>query len=238
MKKLPVAVPAITLAAALSLTACGSAKAPVAKPAVTVTHTVTAKPAPAMTTHSAKPKPVQTTPTPAPTAAAALPTVSTDWAMDSSAFVVEPSQIGTSADGTGDMTGITWSSWTASNAEGSGSIALDNGVPNMAQGTVVNVPVSIALSAPVNGSFTAMTVTDHAGNENTYSFGGSSTYGLGVDDPAPSAAPAATPSPASANSPAAGAPSCTTIAGYYPGGQPGHLNSTGFCVMDGENGNT
>ena len=83
-----------------------------------------------------------------------------------------------------------------------------------------------------------MTVADNAGNENTYSFnGGSSTYGLGVNDPAP-AAPAATPSPASANSPAAGAPSCITIAGYYPGGQPGHLNSTGFCVMDGMNGNT
>jgi 2-oxoglutarate dehydrogenase E2 component (dihydrolipoamide succinyltransferase) len=45
-----------TLALIGGLAACGTAKAPVAKPAVTVTQTVTAKPAPA--THSAKPKPV------------------------------------------------------------------------------------------------------------------------------------------------------------------------------------
>jgi len=231
-KKL-IAVPALTLAAGLGLTACGSGKAPVAKPAVTVTRTVSAKPAPVKTTHPAKPKPVPTTPTLTPTPSAALPTVPTNSGTDPSQVAVEPSTIDTSADGTGDITGITWSSWTASSAEGSGSIALDNGVPNMAQGTVVNVPVSIALSAPANGSFTAMTVADSSGNTNIYSFnGGSDTYGLGVDDPAP-AAPVT-----SANSPAPGAPGCTTIAGYYPGGQPGHLNSSGFCVMDGENGNS
>ena len=63
---------------------------------------------------------------------------------------------------------------------------MDNGVPNMAQGTIVNVWVAIALSAPSNdNNFTTMTVTDSAGNKNTYSFGGdgSNTYGLGVDDP-------------------------------------------------------
>lgn len=89
----------------------------------------------------------------------------------------------------------------------------------MAQGTVVNVPVSITLSHPANGSFTAMTVTDRAGNANIYSFipGGNDTYGLSVDEAPASPAPAAT-TPASANSPAAGGPSCTTIAGYYPGG--------------------
>jgi hypothetical protein len=57
---------------------------------------------------------------------------------------------------------------------------------------------------------------------------------------APATAPAspAAATPASANSPAAGAPSCTTVSGYYPGGEPGHFNSSGFCVMDGANGNT
>jgi hypothetical protein len=62
----------------------------------------------------------------------------------------------------------------------------------MAQGTIVNVPVSIALSAPVSDRFTAMTLADSAGNTNIYSFnGGNDTDGLGVDDPAPAAAPAA-----------------------------------------------
>ncbi len=98
---------------------------------------------------------------------------------------MEPSTIGTAADGNGEITGITWSSWTASNAEGSGSIDLNNCAPNCAQGTRINVPVAIGLTNPINGSFTAMAVTDSAGNENTYNIGGSgNTYGLSVDDPA------------------------------------------------------
>jgi hypothetical protein len=123
MKKLLVAVPAITLAAALSLVACGSVKAPVAKPAVT--HAVTAKPAQAKITHSAKPKPVHTTPAPAPTQAAVLPTVSTNSAIDG-AQAVKPSMIDLSADGNGDLNGLTWSSWTAYGAEGSGSFNVNS----------------------------------------------------------------------------------------------------------------
>ena len=96
----------------------------------------------------------------------------------------------------------------------------------MAQGTMVNVPVSIALSAPVNGNFTAITVTDSAGNQNTCTLGGNRTYWLGVDDPTPAAAP----SPASGNSPAPGAPSCTTVNGYYPGGMAGHVAPSGECA--------
>ena len=46
----------------------------------------------------------------------------------------------------------------------------------MAQGTIVNVPVSIGLTDPVNGSFTAMAVADSSGNENTYSIGGAATH--------------------------------------------------------------
>jgi hypothetical protein len=60
-----VAIPALTLAAGLSLAACGSAKAPAAAP--TVTHTVTAPaaaPKPSATTAPTTPAP--TTPAPAP----------------------------------------------------------------------------------------------------------------------------------------------------------------------------
>jgi hypothetical protein len=41
-------------------------------------------------------------------------------------------------------------------------------------GTTVNVPVSVALSAPTSGSspyFTAITLTDSSGNRNTYAAG-------------------------------------------------------------------
>jgi hypothetical protein len=49
--------------------------------------------------------------------------------------------------------------------------------------------------------------------------------------PTPTEAPAA---PAPAPLPSPGWAPCTTIAGMYPGGLPGHINpSDGFCVMDG-----
>ena len=65
------AIPAIALAAGLSLTACGSAKAPAAAPAVT--HTVTAPaatPKPAATTAPATPAPAKTVYVQAPAAPA------------------------------------------------------------------------------------------------------------------------------------------------------------------------
>jgi hypothetical protein len=241
-----VAIPAIALAAGLSLAACGSqAAAPhaIAKPKPVVTVTVTAKPAPVKTAHHA-PKPVVTAPAPAPTQAAALPTVLTNSGISTTDKAVEPSTISTSADGTGIISGITWSSWTAYSAEGSGSISLDNGVPNMAQGIIVNVPVSVALSAPTNGGFTAMTVTDHAGNSNVYNLasdgGGGATDGLNADDPA-TPAPVSTPTPNNdqngSNNPPPGAPSCTTVNGNFSGGLPGHVAPSGECLPDGANGN-
>lgn len=186
-KKIFAGISALALIGGLA--ACSSVTT--ARPAVTVTHTVTvtvtAKPAPAKT-HSARPK-VNATPAVSP----ALPrpdqaqvSVPDQSGIDPAKRAVEPSAISTSADGNGGITGITWSSWTAYSAEGSGSISLNNCDPNCAPGTRVSVPVSIALSSPVNGSFTVMTVKDHAGNADTYNFSsGTNTYGLGVDDPAP-----------------------------------------------------
>lgn len=161
----------------LTMPACAAQ----ATPAPIVTRTVRAKPAPA------KPKPVHT-PAATPTPAAALSTVKIDSGVDQATRAAEPSAINTSADGNDALTGITWSSWTAHSAEGSGSINVNSCQPNCAQGAAVNVRVSIALSAPVNGIFSAMTVTDHAGNTNTYSpNGGSDTYGLSTADKAPAA---------------------------------------------------
>ncbi len=162
-----IAVPAVALAAGLSLAACGSVKAPAAAPAAT--HSVAGaltKPAPAKTTPAAA--------IPAPTQAAALPKVATNNAITPGAQAVEPSAIYFSADGNGDLTRIIWSSWTAHSAEGSGSINVNNCQPDCAVGTTVNVPVSVALSAPTSGSssyFTAITLTDSSGKRNTYAAG-------------------------------------------------------------------
>ena len=53
--------------------------------------------------------------------------------------------------------------------------------------------------------------------------------------PQPSASSAPQPSTSFQGDPTAGSgtgPACTTIAGYFPGGLPGHEDATGFCVPD------
>jgi hypothetical protein len=167
-----IAIPAIALAAGLSLAACGSVKGHAALPAVTHTG-VTAPAAPLATTAPPTAKP-----------APALPTVSTDNAIDPAVQAVKPSTIDLSADGNGDLNGLTWSSWTAYSAEGSGSFNVNNCQPNCAEGTTVDVTVSVALSAPTSGSrpyFTAMTLTDSSGNTNTYAAGSNGSLSVVSD---------------------------------------------------------
>lgn len=178
-----IAIPVIALTAGLGVAACSSAKAP----ALGLDHTPTASAtAPATkTAHSANPKPVETTPAaaPAPIKAAALPTVPTNSAIDGTQAVA-PSTIDLSADGNGDLNGLTWSSWTAYSAKGSGSFNVNNCKPNCAQGTTVDVTVSVALSAPTSGSspyFTLMTLTDSSGNTNTYAAGANGSLNVVSD---------------------------------------------------------
>jgi hypothetical protein len=168
-----IAIPAIALTAGLGFAACDSVKAP----ALGLNHTLTAP--------AATPRPVATTPAaaPAPIQASALPTVSTDSTIEG-AQAVEPATIDLSADGNGDLNGLTWSSWTAHNAEGSGSFNVNNCQPNCAEGTTVYVTVSVALSAPTSGSspyFTAMTLIDSSGNTNTYAAGSNGSLSVVSD---------------------------------------------------------
>jgi hypothetical protein len=49
----------------------------------------------------------------------------------------------------------------------------------------------------------------------------------------PAPAPASRPLPVTDPQPGSGTgTACTSIAGYYPGGLPGHQDSRGFCVPD------
>ena len=120
--------------------------------------------------------PVHTTATApaAPTAqsapAGALPTVSGVTNSPSNPQV-RPSTILLFADGSFALEKITWSSWTATGASGSGTLYVSNGNPSMATGAKSYIPVSIVLSAPVSGSkpyFTRMVVTDSAGRTDTF----------------------------------------------------------------------
>jgi hypothetical protein len=72
---------------------------------------------------------------------------------------VRPTEIGYSGDATNVVTGITWSSWTATGATGTGTSDLDSCNPSCAAAPLDDVTATVTLSDPVNGRFTQMTET-------------------------------------------------------------------------------
>jgi serine/threonine protein kinase len=72
---------------------------------------------------------------------------------------MRPTEIAYSGDATNVVTGLTWSSWTASGATGTGTSDIDSCVPSCAAASPDNVSTTITLSDPVNGQFTRMTET-------------------------------------------------------------------------------
>ncbi len=85
---------------------------------------------------------------------------------------MKPTEIAYSGDGTNVVTGITWTSWTATGATGTGTSDIDSCVPNCAQAPPDNVTTTITLSAPVSGDFTQMTETRN-GSTTPYTYPGS-----------------------------------------------------------------
>jgi serine/threonine protein kinase len=82
---------------------------------------------------------------------------------------MKPNEIAYSGDATNVVTGIQWSSWTATGASGQGTSDIDSCNPNCAQASPSLVPTTVALSAPVNGRFTKMTETRN-GFTSTYTY--------------------------------------------------------------------
>jgi hypothetical protein len=72
---------------------------------------------------------------------------------------IKPTQIYFSGDATLSIRQITWSSWNASGATGSGSWYLETCLPNCAQGPVTKYPATLTLSAVQHGWFTVLAVT-------------------------------------------------------------------------------
>ncbi len=58
----------------------------------------------------------------------------------------EPTQIVTSADGSGYVKYLTWSGWATPTAHGTGVLEVDNCTPNCAEGTYSGYPAAITLS--------------------------------------------------------------------------------------------
>jgi hypothetical protein len=70
-----------------------------------------------------------------------LPVVSCNGEMRT-----EPPMIEVSGDGSGFVAGITWSAWGTAEAQGAGTLKVDNCTPNCAQGKLAGYPATITLS--------------------------------------------------------------------------------------------
>ena len=64
----------------------------------------------------------------------------------SSRMKTEPTQIVTTADGSGYVKNLTWSGWGSATATGTGTLEIDNCNPNCAQGTFTGYPATVTLS--------------------------------------------------------------------------------------------
>jgi hypothetical protein len=71
----------------------------------------------------------------------------------------EPTEIDYSADAGNVVSGLTWSSWTTTQAVGNGTWTYDDCLPDCASGSTTPYPATITLSGPVSGAFTHMTET-------------------------------------------------------------------------------
>ena len=69
---------------------------------------------------------------------------------------IKPKEIGFSADAGNIVTGITWSSWTATRAIGSGTSDIDSCIPSCAAAPADLVTTMLVLSQPVDGHFTVI----------------------------------------------------------------------------------
>jgi hypothetical protein len=93
--------------------------------------------------------------------------------------VVEPSIIVLACgDGNALLTHLTWSSWTATTATGSGFYTHNTCTPNCALGTFVSVPASVRLSYPIQTTVGKEFASISYTFANPSAPGGSSTYAL------------------------------------------------------------
>lgn len=116
---------------------------------------------------------------PAATASASATTSATQSATPSTGTLpvlvagsysgMQPTEIGYSGDSTNVVTSITWSSWTATSATGTGTSDIDNCVPSCAAASPNPVTTTITLSDPVGGHFTQMSETRN-GSTTNYSY--------------------------------------------------------------------
>jgi serine/threonine protein kinase len=82
---------------------------------------------------------------------------------------MKPTEIAFSGDATNVVTKISWTSWTATGASGTGTSDIDSCNPNCAQAPPSLVPTTITLTDPVDGKFTKM-IEARNGSSATYTY--------------------------------------------------------------------
>ncbi len=137
----------------LAVTACSSSSSSTANPggpAVITTTSASAGTVSPATAASSPSAPASLRPTPASSAPAAV------YLAPGQSLTATPlykpacaSDCALSGDSTAFLSGMAWSSWTASEAVGTGTYKLDDCQPDCAQGTVHDVPVVVTFSRPV-----------------------------------------------------------------------------------------
>jgi hypothetical protein len=148
-------IPGAAVFIALALTACGGSNA-LAAPTPIVTRTVTVSPS-----ASAKPSVKAThkavTPKKAAAVAAAPALLVVPAPYGGPAYSgIEPQYVQFSGDAGNVVAAISWSSWTATKATGTGTMDIQGCVPDCATGSETPTPAYLVLSDPVNGKFTAI----------------------------------------------------------------------------------
>lgn len=141
-----------------------------ARPSTTTS--TTARPS---TTTTSLPPTSSTTTTASPstttTAAAAVPTF---VPLTGATPLYQPSQFNYTQDGTGSVNNLTWSTWSSAGATGTGTVNLNNCVPNCASGTVSGYPATVILSGasqtPQGYVFTQMTISAPGSPDPSQSF--------------------------------------------------------------------
>jgi serine/threonine protein kinase len=116
------------------------------------------------TSASASTSPTQATSSATVSSSAALPVL-----VVGSYSGMKPTEIAYSGDSTNVVTGIAWSSWTATSATGIGTSDIDNCVPSCAAASPNPVTTTVTLSNPVDGHFTQMTETRN-GSTTSYAY--------------------------------------------------------------------
>jgi len=173
---------------ALVLAGCGSGTPASSSTSTTGSHTTTTRPRTTTTlkpstttsttsrssTTTSPPATTSTTTTTAPPSTTTTAAVPALVPLGGATPLYRPSQFNYTQDGTGSVSNITWSTWSSAGATGTGTVNLNNCVPNCASGTFTGYPATVTLSGASQTSqgyvFTQMVISAPGSPDPTQTF--------------------------------------------------------------------